>query len=314
MSVLTFDVGGTPIVVQCQRGGHAAPRRIGSKPRSFAGEESSSIRGETMVVPVILVDLSPTEVATIRALFALGAQVDCSGDVFNNGGVTVTCSATFSDEFEPAGPWFGLSMTLYEIGTFAYTGTTTTQFRLTDTPSSEDPGDGSVLTADADATVFGGQCFRVLDAATPTPCSIALAACPITYSATPERTWLTNPLAAGTMTGTPIAFFASKGINGGSGIDIQSTKGILYHVRAGVDLNSWESPYVAGFWAGGLMTLTFPSGLLVSIEEGDRFRLELWGRLALSPGASDSQPYVLARQTICYPGFMELPGDVTTLL
>lgn len=264
-----------------------------------------------MVVPVILVDLSPSEVATVRALFAMGAQVDCSGDVFNNGSATVVCSATFSDEFEPAGPWFGLSLTLYEVGSGAGAAATISPFVLIETLSDQDPGDGSIHLADPAGSVFDGACFRVLDAATPATCLEG--SCPITYSAVPERTWLTDPLAAGTLSGTPYATLISKGINGIQGIEHQSTKAILYHVRAGVDLNSWETGYVPGDWAGGPITMTFQAGLLVSIQEDDRFRLELWGRLALSPLASDPQPYVLARQTICYPGYLYLPGTVTPL-
>jgi hypothetical protein len=294
----------------CRRGGHALPRRVGSKPVSFGGEETTSLRAELMVVPLVLVQLTPAQAATVRALFANGAQVDCSGDVFNNASATVTCSATISDEFEPAGPWFSLSMTLYEIGTdLGYAGSGETRYALTDTPS--DQG-GGVLEANPDGSPWDGQCFRVLDAETPTPCGSG--SCAILYSSVPERTWLTVPLAAGTLTGEPIAYFASKGINGLSGIDYQSTKGILYHVRGGVDLTSWESPYVAGSWSGGLMTLTFGSGFLVSIQEEDRFRLELWGRLSLLPGATDPQPYVLARQTICYPGHLHMPGSVTPLV
>ena len=45
--------------------------------------------------------------------------------------------------------------------------------------------------------------------------------------------------------------------------------------------------------------------------------LELWGRLALYGGGSDPQPYVLARQTICYGGFhgsyLRVGGTVAVL-
>jgi hypothetical protein len=308
VSILVLDVGGLAISVQCQRGGHAPPRLVGTKPVSGSGNQTSSVRAELMVVPVVLIDYSPAIAASIRALFANGAQVPCSGDVFNNGGVTITCSATFSDEFEPAGPWFGLAMTLYEIGTtLGYTSGSTTSFRLTDDPSDEDPGDGSILEADPDGSPWG-DCFRVLDAATPATCGSG--SCAITYSASPERTWLTNPLAAGTLSGTPYLTLGSKGINGASNIAVQSTKAILYHVRAGVDLDSWETGYVPGHWSGGTITLTFPSGFLVSIQTNDRFRVELWGRLSLLPGTTDPQPYVLARQTICYPGQLVLGGSV----
>jgi hypothetical protein len=309
VSILTLDVAGSSLTVACQRGGHAIPRQMGQKLPSGAGELTQRVRAELMVVPVVLIDYTPSTVAAIRTLFANGAQVPCAGDVFNNGGATVTCSGDVTDEFEPAGPWFGASLTLYEVGTslgYNASGGSTT-FKLTDTPS--DQGGGQ-LTADPDGSPWG-QCFRVLDAATPATCGSGT--CAVTYSLTPERKWLTEPLAAGTMTGTPVAIFASKGINGAQGIDIQSTKAIMYQVRGGADVAQWETGYQPGAWAGGPLVLTFPSNLLVTIQSGDRLRIELWGRLALSAGASDPQPYVLARQTICYPGELVIGGTVVPL-
>lgn len=117
MSVLTLDVGGTPITHQCQRGGHAAPRQVGTIPSSFNGGLTSSLRAELMVVPVVLQYLQSADVATIRTLFENGAQVDCSGDLFNNGGTTVTCSGTITDEVIQGATWWEVSLTLYEVGT-----------------------------------------------------------------------------------------------------------------------------------------------------------------------------------------------------
>jgi hypothetical protein len=114
--MLILNYGVSPLDVYCQRGGHAAPRRAGGFSESFSGGLTSAIRAELMVVPVVLSKLSPANVATIRTLFANGAQVPCRGDVFNVAGVlTVTCSATITDEFHPAGPWFEGSLTLYEV-------------------------------------------------------------------------------------------------------------------------------------------------------------------------------------------------------
>jgi hypothetical protein len=312
MSVLTLDVGGLDLPVGCQRGGHAAPDVIGSVRRSFSGVARSSVRAELMNVPVVLVHLDKDTARTIREMFAKGNQIVCNGEVFNNQLQDITVWGEITDEMIQGGTWWELSMVLHEVenaDTVAQA-SNTTRISLNDTISDEDPGDETIRVANP-ANVSGGSCFRVLDDATPATCSSG--SCPITFSSAPERTWLTPALAATTITGTPVAYFASKGINGLSGVDIQSTKAILYHVRAGVDLDSWETPYYAGFFAGGLMTMTFPDPLVLTIEDGDRLRLELWGRLALSPGSSDSQPYELARQTICYPGYLDVGGTVEAM-
>lgn len=314
MSILVVDVGGTNLSLSCQKGGHAAPRTVGTKPVGFAGEETSSIRQELMVVPVVLTELTPTIYATLKALFATGKQVACSGDVFNNGNATVTCSGILSDEFLPAGPWFVANLTLYEVGTGLGFSSGTTIYKLTNNPSPTPGGGGggTNLYANPSGGPFGA-CFRVLDSATPATCAPGTPICTITYSLTAEKTWVTEPLAAGTLTGSPYVTFASKGINGLMGIALQSTKAIMYLNRASVDIQSWQTGYVSGDFAGGIITMYFPTNLLVTINSGDRIRIELWGRLALYGGGTDPQPYVLARQTICYPGELYLPGSVVPL-
>lgn len=117
MSLLTLDVGGANIAVQCQRGGHAAPRAVGSIPSSFAGGLTSSLRAELLVVPVVLTYLTASEAAAIRDLFACGAQVDCQGDIFNNANAVLTCSATYTDEVQLGATWWECSLTLSEVGT-----------------------------------------------------------------------------------------------------------------------------------------------------------------------------------------------------
>lgn len=116
MAILTFDVGGTPITVDCEKGGHAPPRRVGGKVLGFAGVETSSTRAELMVVPVILAPLPWATLKTIRDLFALGAQVPCEGDIFNNDGDVIVCSAVITDELHEVGDRGTMNLTLYEIG------------------------------------------------------------------------------------------------------------------------------------------------------------------------------------------------------
>jgi hypothetical protein len=319
VSILTLDVGTTNLVVSCQRGGHAAPRRVGAVSPGFAGGLTSNVRAELMVVPVILTHSTPTQVATIRALFALGAQVACSGDVFNNASATVVCSGVLSDEFEPAGPWFGPTLTLYEIGQgVAYSGGGTTDWPLSSTPEPSNPSGSTVA-----PTVPVGDanlCITMLDLATPATCGIANPTCAITYSAVPEHTWFTPALAAGVLSGTPtfrwrsqlkyIAPIASTWAYMG-------TLAKIYLVRGGVDVGGpWSTDYVGSFWgATGEITMTVTAPIVAAILDMDVLRVELWSRLALVGGAFDDGN----RQVICFgavpgplrPSIMTLPSSVT---
>jgi hypothetical protein len=307
VAVLTLDLGGTPLTVACERGGHAAPRVVGNRVHGFAGVETSSVRAELMVVPTVLAPLSSATVKTIRDLFALGNQVTCEGDIFNRPGEQIICSGTITDELHEVGDRWTVNLTLYEVAN-ADTGIyspETTDFVVTPEVSDDDPGDGSIETM-----TIGGYgtavCFRALDAESPPTCPYVFPpeSCAVLESAVPERSFLTPPLAAGTASGVPSAYFVSKGINGGSGIWYQSTKAKLYHVRGGVDIGGpWESGYVSGSWGGGGIYFPFTDNLSLTLLDGDRLRLELWSRLSLIAGGTDPQPYVLARQTICYGGF-----------
>lgn len=118
MSVLILDVGGANLAVDCERAGHAAPRKVGGgRLYGFAGVETSSTRFEAMVVPVVLAPLPSATVATIRAMFALGEQVPCSGDVFNKGDVTIICSGKISDQLHDTSDRWTVNLTLFEVGT-----------------------------------------------------------------------------------------------------------------------------------------------------------------------------------------------------
>lgn len=120
MSLLTLDVGGAnEMDVRVSSAGHAEPRVVGSRRYTFNGSERSTIRAELLVVPLVLYPESATDARTIRTMFALGAQVWCNGDVFNNGLVDVLCSGEITDELIPGlaisdDPWT-VSLTLYEV-------------------------------------------------------------------------------------------------------------------------------------------------------------------------------------------------------
>ena len=127
MSLLTIDVGGAnEQAVAYRRAGHAEPRTVGSRRYAFAGNERSMIRAEPFVFPVQLVPLPAATMATIRSVFADGAEVECSGDVFNNGNRTVTCIGTIADEMEVGGTYWNSTLTLTQV-----TGTTTGLFQNT---------------------------------------------------------------------------------------------------------------------------------------------------------------------------------------
>lgn len=310
MSTLTLDVGGLDLDVECQKGGHAAPDLVGAVLRSESGVARSFIKAELMNVPVVLVHLDKDTARIIREMFAKGNQIVCNGEVFNNQLADITMWGEITDEMIQGGTWWELSMVLHEVsnGDTGVYEPDTTDITLTGGISGDDPGDSTIYDATPDTPASNPPlCFRALDAESAITCSLP-GPCTTLVSLVPERIWLTVPLAAGAITGTPVVGFNSKGINGGSGIVLQSTKAVLYQVRGGIDVadavaGPFESVYVAGGWGGGFVTLTFTGAVSLTILDGDQLRLELWSRLQLSPGASDPQPYVLARQTICYGGF-----------
>lgn len=289
MSILVLDYGGSNITVQCQRGGHAAPRRVGSKPVSYAGGETSSIRAELMVVPVVLQYLTPTDIAAIRALFALGAQVPCRGDVFNNASVTIVCSGVLSDEFLPSGPWFEGNLTLYEIGTsLGYANASGRSIVYFTNAVSPDDGSMNLATTDINVdNVNGWGGVTLLSGATPSTCS-GPGSCAITTSSVPEFSWLTPGSPNG---GTMAAPDAGRFLSSGGTADFWSTQDCKLRitvVRAGVDLQTWDTDWSngSGGFSGGFITLTGPS-LLFLAQVGDRLRFEVYARIALTANHAD---------------------------
>jgi hypothetical protein len=117
MSLLTVDVGGAnETTIRFARAGHAEPKSVGTRRYAFAGNERSMMRGESHVIPLVLAgDYLAADVATLRSLFALGAEVVCSGDVFNNGGAAVTCMGELSDEMEVGGTRWIPTLTLTQV-------------------------------------------------------------------------------------------------------------------------------------------------------------------------------------------------------
>jgi hypothetical protein len=100
MSILTLDVGGLDLDVDCERAGHALPRVVGEKRYTANGRERSMEKAELQVVPVVIRNLQQLDVRAVRALFENGAQVVCNGVVFNNALADVICSGEITDEAE----------------------------------------------------------------------------------------------------------------------------------------------------------------------------------------------------------------------
>jgi hypothetical protein len=333
MSVLTFDVGGAALSVACERAGHAAPRLVGGgRGFAFAGRESSGTRGQAMVVPVVLAPLPSATVATIRAMFALGAQVPCAGDVFNNGGGTALWSADITDELHETADRWTMSMTLYEIAPSATSTLSTTLIYLTTPTSVDDPGDDSLKLAKVGV---GGSGFadldtvRVLDSvlAAAIECGDPMSpdpttACPTVTSTTPEKSWLTLPLAATEIIGLMTVTFLSKGGTGDKWAH-QGVMAKIFLVRGGVDVKQANTAYAAtnGGFAGSSISMTTTGAVAWVVEDGDKIRVEVWGRLALHSGYLDGNDGSnLDRQTLTYgwSGASNLSklsvGGVVTLL
>lgn len=296
MSTLTFDVGGAALSVDCQKAGHAAPRKVGGD-RSFAfsGAESPATRAEAMVVPVVLERLSPATVATIRDMFALGEQVPCAGDVFNNGGGTSDWSATITDELHETADRVTLSMTLYEVEPTNLSTPAVTLFIL----SGADWGDGNfIATPLVSGPVTGdvGITFDVMDAVVPATCSLPTPCCAISFSGAPEIVWLSKPFQPVTggvpwVTGAPSITILGIGDSGDSRWCYQSTMAKFYHVRDGVDVDTMvQSGWVPSGFSGGDATYTATSTVVWEIQSGavEQIRVELWGRIGLAGDGVDN--------------------------
>lgn len=293
MSVLTLDVGGAnQMTVACQRGGHAAPRRVGQRLTSFGGRLTQNARAELMVVPVVLQYLTATEAATVRSLFALGAWVSCSGDVFNNGGATVSFSGTITDEIDDTQGWWTISLTLYEVAVTGYTPTTRT-FYLTNVTSVDDPGDNSIMLGSSDAAddpfAAGTGSETLLDGVTIPTCGTfpnPSVTCATATSPSAERTWLSvGSPNGGWMSGTLTVTILSSGGTGDHWA-LQDAMCILTIVRAGVDVATWSTDYSAGNggFAGGNITMSTANSVLFDVQIGDQLRVEIYGRAARHGG------------------------------
>lgn len=100
MSILTLDVGGLDLDVDCESAGHALPRVVGEKRYTALGRERSMERAELQNVPVVIRNLTQLDVRAVRALFANVGQVVCNGVVFNNALADITVSGEITDEAE----------------------------------------------------------------------------------------------------------------------------------------------------------------------------------------------------------------------
>lgn len=307
MSVLTLDVGGpNEMSVDCQRAGHAAPRQVGQKQFPGSGSELPyQIRGEFMVVPVVLTRLPTAAVETIRTLFALGRQVNCAGDVFVNGGATAKWSGKITDELHETADTWTISMTLFECGAVGGAVPSSVAIYLTNVASPDMAGANLASADPADDPFLAGLGgVRILDSATPSTCS-GPAPCTATYTdpMTPEIVWWTPATTrAGFISGRARVGFLSKGASGGGAWADQAAMSKIFVVRGGVDVLEIDTDYTPnnGGFSGSFVEATAPTSVIFLSQIGDRFRVEEYGRIQLAPGGTDDQPAVLARQTITF--------------
>ncbi len=322
MSVLTLDVGGpNEMSVDCQRAGHAAPRRVGGKQFPASGSElPEQIRGEFMVVPVVLSRLPEATVATIRDLFAIGRQVNCAGDVFVNGGATALWSGKITDELEETADQWTISLTLFEVaGITGYT-PAVSRFLLTsvDSPDSSDP---TIALSTPDGSYPGdfNTGYFLLNAVT-VPDGDCVA------PSTPELSWLSVPLNAGIATGTPYVRMetAMSGVYSGTTVwAVMDFRVDISQVRSDgmggftTVAGPYATNYVGVSLGGNLAILSAPGPVILTIATGDQMLVELYPRLCLQPGESDnSQRQIISYGTV--PGPRPLPelilgGFITSL-
>jgi hypothetical protein len=105
MPVLTLDVGATNLVLDYTKAGKSEPVLVGELSDAWDGAARSSIRAEKTVVQAVTTRVPAATEAAIRALFFLGARVPCAGDVFNNGGATVSCTGVVTSEMTETADW-----------------------------------------------------------------------------------------------------------------------------------------------------------------------------------------------------------------
>lgn len=291
MSVLTVDVGGpNEKTIALQRGGHASPRRVGGVTEGFAGSEEPAIIAELQVIPFVTQKLDFATAKTVRDLFALGAQVNCAGDVFDNGGATVVYSADIADEVDPTARWFTLSGTLYECENDDTTySPLATIIYLTNVTSPDDPGDGSVnlaSTNNADDPFGAGVGSETLLDAEIVPESPTAAI----VSSGPERSWLTPAtVLGGWASGAPTVQMLSQGVTGTADWVTQDAMCKIFVVRSGVDVAEWDTAFSNGNGGlgGGTITMAAPA-IVFQFQPGDRVRVEVYGRGQLQPGGSSA--------------------------
>lgn len=292
MPVLTFDVGGpNEMDVECERGGHAAPRKVGARGYPASGSEFSQVRAELMVVPFVLAPLPWTQIATIRSMFALAKRVNCAGDLFNKPG-TIVCSGTITDELHTTADRGTVSGTLFEIGSATSYTPATTRFLLTsvDSPDSSDPTvylstpDGS-YPGDADTS------FDLLSGSSVTPSGGSL------NPTTPDLSSLSVALNAGIATGILSVQFETSMTGIYSGTTVWATMDVMAKISqvrddgmGGFDViaGPFSTGYAGVSPGGGVATISTTSAVVLALQTGDRMLVDFYPRLALQPLASDN--------------------------
>jgi hypothetical protein len=284
---LTLDVGGpNEMDLDCERGGHAAPRKVGGKGNSASGSEWSQIRAELMVVPFVTAPLPWDTIATIRSLFALGARVNCAGDVFNKPG-TIVCSGTITDDLHETGDRGTVNGTLYEIAATPTYTPATTLFLLTSVESPDSGGDPTILVSTPDGS-YPGDTPSNADLLS----GITVVSTALVDPTTPDLSFLSVPLNAGLITGVPYVQFetAMTGVFSGTTVwAVMDVMAKIYQMRgASIIAGPFSTGYAGVGLGGGLATLTASGSVILTIQTGDQMLVELYPRLQLQPLQSDN--------------------------
>jgi hypothetical protein len=149
--IVILDVGGANLVLPFTRSGQADPEQLGGISRAAGGNQYTSLIAEYMVVPLVSAPVPSATFAQVKAMFALGAQINCqggaAGNVFEGYPGVVKCSGKVTGEIVPGTtdgtgrPLWIINLTLTEVGTAFGGVSATTLFLLTsvDSPDTTDP-------------------------------------------------------------------------------------------------------------------------------------------------------------------------------
>jgi hypothetical protein len=317
--IVILDVGGANLVLPFTRSGQADPEQLGGISRAAGGNQYTSLIAEYMVVPLVSAPVPSATFAQVKAMFALGAQINCqggaAGNVFEGYPGVVKCSGKVTGEIVPGTtdgtgrPLWIINLTLTEVGTAFGGVSATTLFLLTsvDSPDTTDP-DTYVSTP---AGSYPGDATMSFTLLAGTSLSVGGSLNP----STPDIAWLSVPVNAGIAFGMPWVRLETQmsGVYSGSSVwAIMDMMAKIYQVRddgaGGFDViaGPWSTNYAGVSLGGGTATLASTASVNLVLAQDDRFLVEIYPQLQLQAGQADNgQRQVISTGTV--PGPRPLP-------